>query len=242
MTGGPASSTLRADRRAALSVIALFTLELFVVQAVTLLPPHGQSSLTPWIERGVRLLLDGLFVSALVLALPRVVLLGWLTLAQPFFLGLLIYRGYYNQPLSWLVMTSQGGEGVDVADAAFSLIKLHHVTLLLTLGALIWLVLRDPQRWPQARVRWGLRMSVAYVLAVLACTFTFKPMWKVATWETMGSLGAVYGYAPAWFAEAVYVDEGLLVKRALQRGERTTDRFFAHCIPPMDTISLRMHF
>jgi phosphoglycerol transferase MdoB-like AlkP superfamily enzyme len=214
----------RSPRLAALAVIAVFTLELFVVQAVTLLPPHGQASLTPWLERGVRLLLDGLFVSALVFALPRAALIAVFALAQPFFLGLLIYRGYYAQPLSWLVMTSQGGEGVDVADAAFSLIQLRHAVLLLVLGLLGWLVWRDPYRWPARRRRWGLRLGLGYVALVLVCNLTFKPMWKVATWESMGSLGAVYGYAPAWFAEAVYVDEALLVKRAIERGEQASDR------------------
>jgi hypothetical protein len=198
--------------------------ELFVVQAITLLPPHSQGALDPFVDRTVRLVLDAVFCGALVLLLPRLALAVVAVLATPILSMLLIYRGYYKQPLSFLVASSNMGEGVRVLDAGVALVGPAQFLLVGVLAFKLWLMWRDPRVWPVRRRAWGTLAVSGYVGLIALLNMGVKPMHKIATWESVGSLGSVYGYLPTWTAEAIYFDERVLVDRALARAAHTSDR------------------
>lgn len=211
-------------RQWTLALVALLVGELFVVQAITLLPPHSQGILAPLLDRGVRLVLDMGFCIALVLLLPRLALAIVAVLLTPILSALLIYRGYYKQPLSFLVATSNMGEGFRVLDAGLALLGPAQLLLVVVLLFKVWLVSRDPRMWPVRRRTWGTLAASGYVTLLAVLNMGFKPMHKIATWESVGGLGAVYGYLPTWTAEALYFNERVLVDRALARAARTSDR------------------
>lgn len=213
--------------RVAFALLALWALELFVVQELSLLPSHSQSVWSPWINRLVRLSLDLTVCGFALAVLPRRALVVLFAFDLFFYLVVLCYRDYYGQSLSVLVIRSQTGEGLSVVDAAVTLLRPWHALLGLTLVAKLYLLFRHvrptPSAWRPAR-RVGLALAVLYALGLATLNATLKPMWKIAKWESVGGTGSIYGYLPTWGAELVYIDSAALLARALERARKVNDR------------------
>ena len=213
--------------RITLLLLALWALELFLVQELSLLPSHSQSWWSPWLNRLVRLLLDLTACGFALAVLPRRALAALFTFDLFFYLVVLCYRDYYGQSLSVLVIRSQTGEGLSVVDAAVTLLRPWHAILFASFGLKLYLLWRhvrpSGQAW-RAATRVGLTLAVVYGLGLVLLNATLKPMWKLAKWESVGGTGSIYGYLPTWGGELFYIDSAALLERALERARHGTDR------------------
>jgi hypothetical protein len=220
LTATPVRVGVWLARNAMLAIATVWVLEMFFVQELTLGTMHHQELWRKAVDRGARLLLDGLFaVSALVL-LPRAALRALFCIAPLFFTALVVYNDYFQQPLSALVVLNQTGEGLTVADAGVALIRPWHGIFIVTLAVKLLLLERLVQLPHAARLRRGAYWFGGYVVAILAFNPLLKPMTKIATWESVGGLGTIYGYFPTWIAELGFVRQYALVARSLARANQ----------------------
>ncbi|MET0344174.1 MAG: LTA synthase family protein [Polyangiales bacterium] len=209
---------LRAVPRTLYAFLAVWVIELFVVQAVTLVPPHSRAGYARVSEGTGRLLLDVAFCLGLSLVLGRGALALLQVVLLPVVIGLTIYKAYFHQALSVLTVINQGGEGARVSDAGFALLSPWHGALLVALALKLLLLLRAPSR---RDLRLGGLILAGYAVAVLTLSTVAKPLRKIATWESVSGLGVLYGYTPAWIAELIFFDAELLKSRALARAAST---------------------
>lgn len=200
--------------------------EVFVVQELTLVAPHSQSSLSIVLDRVFRFALDSMLLAGLLILLPRkglpVVFLA--TLVYGF--GLLAFYSQFHAPLSARLIVSNASEGVAVTDAAVSLIRPVHALLVVSLVAKMLLLHRSgwgsALMWP-TRLRRGGATLLAYGVLIAVLNVAYKPMNRLRTWETTAGVGAVYGYFPTWIAELTLFDDGVLLERANARARELRD-------------------
>lgn len=202
-------------------LILICALEAWLVQAKTLLAPQAQGGMDPIIDQVLRFGLNLLAFGALNGVLPRPLLLIAFLANALFYVFVLVYHDYFQQPLSILVILNQRREGALVTDAGFALLRSWHLVFLGSLGLKLLLLYSAPDSTPSLRA--GVICAGLYLLAVLIVNRVYKPLAKIATWETVGGLGAVYGYLPAWAAEYACIDSKALLVRALARAKEKSD-------------------
>jgi len=205
--------------RVALALTLVWAIEVFLVQELTLVPGHRQSLASAGVYRVVRMLFDLLVCGALVCALPRG-LLGLLFLLNPvFYVVVILYHDYYQQPLSVHAILETSGEGVQVSGAVSGLIEAWHGLFIALLVVKLALLVRGGQRsaWSERKRPAGMIVA-AYWLLVAIANPVLQPLSKIGTWESVGGLGALYGYSLTWLAELAYLDVDGLRERALKRG------------------------
>ncbi|MFN8653190.1 MAG: LTA synthase family protein [Gemmatimonadales bacterium] len=206
----------------ALLLVVVCALEAWLVQGKTLLAPQAQGGLDPVVDLVLRFGFDLLAFGALTGLLPRLLVAAAFVAAVVFYVFVLVYHDYFQQPLSILIVLNQRREGALVTDAGFALLRPWHLLFVGTLALKLLLLFSAADSTPTLHT--GLLCAGLYLLALLVVNRVYKPLAKIATWETVGGLGAVYGYLPAWAAEYAFIDSKALLVRALARAGETSDR------------------
>ncbi|HFE45880.1 MAG TPA: hypothetical protein ENJ18_10395, partial [Nannocystis exedens] len=204
--------------RVALLLIVLWALEIFAVQELTLLPGHWQSFFGMAIYRIVRITIDLLACGLCLAALPRPIL-GLLFLLNPFFdVGLILYHDYYQQPLSMHALLETSGEGVQVAGAFWGLVEGWQAVFVVALAVKMLLLFGTGWScfWPSRRRSVGLLLG-GYLGFVGLVNLWLQPLSKIGSWDSVGGVGAIYGYGLTWLAELVVLDVDTLRARAVAR-------------------------
>ncbi len=204
--------------RAALLLIVIWALEIYAVQELTLVPGHWQSFFGAAIYRIVRITIDLLACGLCVAALPRPVLGILFALNPVFYIGVILYHDYYQQPLSMHALLETSGEGVQVAGAFWGLVEGWQAVFIVLLAAKMILLFGTglSRFWPTRRRSVGLLLG-AYFGFVALVNPLLQPLAKIGTWDSVGGIGAIYGYGLTWLAELVYLDVDTLRERAIAR-------------------------
>ena len=195
--------------------------EAWLVQERTLMSPQAQGSLDPFVDRTLRFGFDLLAFGALIALVPRPLLALWFIAAALFYLVVLTWYGASRQPLSILVLLRRP-RGAPLAAIALSQARPVHLLLLASLAIKLLLLFGLTSPVP-ARTTGGFCLA-AYVAVLLVVNRSYRPLARIAGWETVGGLGAVYGYLPAWWAEYRWTESAALLERALARAGEFTDR------------------
>ncbi len=216
--------------------IALWTGELFVVQAITLISPQEDSPrFLRWAPR-IRLCLDLSFVTAIVLLVPRalgvdvaaVMLAIVSVIVFVVHLALLSHYYYFLRPLSALTMFTNWHEGV--SSGGYRFIRHPRRLPLLILGAVLAIKLLRlwDLHWDRSglsqEVLWGIGgfAAAAYVgLAILASYL--DPLSKIRTTRGLGRLGLIRGYFITWLAEFYYLGSQEVLDSALRQRQDVHD-------------------
>ena len=206
----------------ALALVLIAAAEAWLVQARTLLAPQAQGGMDPIVDRVLRFGFDLLAFGALAGVLPRPLLALAFVANLGFYVFVIVYHDYFQQPLSLLVVLNQRREGAQVTDAGFALLRPWHLIFLGSLAFKLLLLFSASDSTPEWRT--GLICLGLYLLALIVVNRVYKPLAKISTWETVGGLGAVYGYLPAWAAEYACIDNAALLKRALARATEQSDQ------------------
>jgi hypothetical protein len=170
-----------------------------------------------------RLVLDLAACTALVCALRGPMLhaafAAWAVAANV----LVAYAAYFDAPLSWTVVAAQWREGLAVSDAGVALVNWSAVALLgIACVGKVLLAVRMPREClPRPALR-TLACAAAAVYAVTAVALAgfHKPIRSIR----VGSPEYVYGYAVAWAAELLCLDEETLLAEALEKAHAKSDR------------------
>lgn len=204
----------------------LWTLELFAVQTSTLIPAQEIGPrLAEWGPR-IRLMLDLLFASTLVLLLPRVVLAVVSVAAFLIQLGLLTYFAFFQRPISSLTIFNNWWEGLQLSGFATGLFPKQSFIVLVTLLALKLFLLYAARRRPMPwRLRWPLAATFASGYVALSCIAIYlDPLSEVTSTRGVGRLGFTHGYMQVWAAETWY----LWGNPEFSKPFRPTDRLTPH--------------
>src|SRR6478672_373239 len=110
--------------------VLTWTIELYVVQDVTLIYPNETTLRFAFWAPKIRLALDLLFVTCLKLCLRRRWLAVLVILGYFAYLGLLTYFHYFQRPLSMLTIFGNWREGVQLSGFALNLIPLQAAVML----------------------------------------------------------------------------------------------------------------
>ncbi len=206
--------------------VATWTIELYTVQAETLVYPNETSvKFNMWAPK-IRFALDLLLVSAVTMALRRRWL--FLTAIASFFvyLVLITYFNYFLRPLSLLTIVTSWREGLQVGGFAWDMFPrgpaaLLFLTLVIKLTALVQsrrVSLPRPCAWLAAGVLfWG------YV-GLYATANYLDPLSYIQTTRGVGRLGHIRGYLGPWFAEWYYLSDGQLLDEVLEQRRKIYDR------------------
>ncbi len=219
--------TLVSSRRGIVGcLVALWALELFLVQEATLHELNYYAGYQPFLHRAVRASLNLLTCTALVLVLPRIFLAIFFAGGLLFSGVVLCFESYSGHPLSATMATSTAGEGVSVVSAGLAMLPNLFYLLIATFFVKIAL-LRILRKFPVGQLRQRLtragQVFVAYLLLIGSVNF-YKPFTLLLGWESVGGIGSVYGYTPTWVAELILLDHKEILARAIARTEIRSDR------------------
>jgi hypothetical protein len=216
-----------------LAFVLVWTLELYFVQATTLVYPNDTGPRFAFWAPKIRLALDFLFVGMLAVWLrPR-----WLTpvLCGSFFvyLGLMTYHRYFLRPLSLMTIVSTWREGLSLSDAAWNLFPLGAAIILgaAFMAKLLALALAGRASPPRGAVRLTTAaLAVGYVGLYLTANH-FDPLSAIQTTRGVGRLGAIRGYLGPWAAEWYYLRNHGMLSAALERRRISYDRLTSYEAP-----------
>lgn len=196
-------------------------LEAWLVQGRTLMSPQAQDPLAPYLDRALRFAFDLLAFIALTAFLPQPLLALWFAGSAGFSLVVLRYYDTRRLPLSLLVILRRP-RAEPAPEITRSAVPPWHLALLVSL-ALKLLVLFGATNPTPSRTAGTLAIAL-YLLLLLLVNAAWRPLARIAGWETVGGLGAVYGYLPAWWAEHHWIDSPALLERARARAAEVSDR------------------
>lgn len=206
-------------------LFAVWVLEVFAVQELTLIPPHSRSTTGLVLDRVFRLVLDVLAIGAILKLLPRRFLPLAIVATMVWALSLSSFDQHFGRPLSALILESNAGEGIRVLSSALGSLSGIHLLWAGLAGVQLAILRRlrvptSPAR--EARGRRLLRaggLLGAWVASIAVLNTAYKPLGRLVTWESTAGVGAVYGYAPTWVAELALFDNAEYLARALARAE-----------------------
>jgi len=219
--------------------VLVWTVELYVVQAATLVYPNETGARFAFFAPKIRFVLDLLFVSSLTLLFRR----RWLAVAVcgAFFayLGLLTYFQYFRRPLSLLTLMANWREGLEVSGVGPGLFSPRILGwLLLALAiqlAALWFSRRAalPRRsgWLAGGV-----LAAGYVALYSVANYC-DPLDTIKVTHGVGRLGEVRGYLGPWFAEWYYLRQENILESAIKRRDVVYDRL----TPVEAAIPIRKH-
>lgn len=196
-------------------------LEAWLVQGRTLMSPQAQDQYAPFVDRALRLAFDLLAFIALTALLPRPLLALWLAGSAGFWLVVLRYYDARSLPLSLLVVLRRRHSDPAPPEIARTPVPPWHLGLLVSLGLKLLVLFGATGATPSATA--GKLALALYLLLLLLVNAGWRPLARIAGWETVGGLGAVYGYLPAWWAEHHWIDSPALLERALARAAEVSD-------------------
>lgn len=196
-------------------------LEAWLVQGRTLMSPQAQDPVAPFVDRALRFAFDLLAFIALIAFLPRPLLALWFAGSAGFWLLVLRYYDTRRLPLSLLVVLRRPRREPP-AEITRSAVPRWHLWLLVSLGLKLLILFGVTSPTPSHTA--GSLAIAGYLTLLLAANATWRPLARIAGWETVGGLGAVYGYLPAWWAEYHWIDSPALLERARARAAEGSDR------------------
>ncbi len=206
--------------------VFVWTIELYWLQAVTLVFPNDTGPRYALWAPKIRFVLDLLFVTALTLSLRR----RWLFFAaigsSVAYLGLLTYFKYFLKPLSLLTIMTNWREGLQVGGFAWDMYPRGAAALLLAALAikLSALVLSRKASLPRPCAWTVAAMVFAGYLALQAVVGFVDPLRYIQTTRGVGRLGHIRGYLGPWFAEWYYLRGDELLNEVLERRKISYDR------------------
>ncbi|HTM52905.1 MAG TPA: LTA synthase family protein [Pirellulales bacterium] len=206
--------------------VLTWTIELYVVQDVTLIYPNETTLRFAFWAPKIRLALDLLFVTCLTLCLRRRWLAVLVILGYFAYLGLLTYFHYFQRPLSMLTIFGNWREGVQLSGFALNLIPLQAAVMLALalaceLGALV--LSRGASMPRRGGLIAGALVGTAYCGLYLV-TLGLDPLDAVQTTRGVGRLGEIRGYMGPWFAEWYYLRDNKVLEQALEYRKVKYDR------------------
>jgi hypothetical protein len=199
--------------------VAVWTIELYWVQATTLVYPNETGERFAFWAPKIRLALDLLFLGSMTFWLRRRWLIGIVVASFFVYLGLITYYQYFHRPLSILTLLSNRREGIQVGGFALDLFP-RSAALILALALAAKLAalyasrgasLPRPAAWLAGAV-----LAVGYV-SLYAVANRLDPLEAVQTTRGVGRLGAIRGYLGPWFAEWYYLSGSEVLERAIER-------------------------
>ncbi len=198
--------------------VATWTVELYMVQALTLIYPNETSASFAYWAPKIRLVLDLLFVSTLTFSVRR----RWLCVivAGAFFvyLGLTTYFQYFQRPLALMTIVANWREGLHLSGFALNLFP-KRVALALAAALAIQvmaLYLSRKASLPRNCSRLAACvLSIAYLSLYLVAN-RLDPLEAIQTTRGVGRLGEIRGYIGPWFAEWYYLSDDERLKRAIE--------------------------
>jgi peptidoglycan/LPS O-acetylase OafA/YrhL len=209
-----------------LALVIVWAVELFAVQAATLVYPNETSASFAFWAPKIRLALDLLFIAVLVMLLGRKSLSIAMLASFFAYLGLVTYHHYFLRPLSLSTLTSNWREALGLKSFAVDLFPKGAVLVLTcALVAKLVVLARVPTvKFPRRAVH-----AAALVLALTygglyAVANHMDPLNAIRTTRGVGRLGEIRGYMGAWFAEWYYLHDGRMLSAAVARRERNYDR------------------
>ncbi|MEX2113436.1 MAG: LTA synthase family protein [Pirellulales bacterium] len=206
--------------------IGVWTIELYWLQAVTLVYPNDTGARYAYWAPKIRLALDLLFITTLTLSLRR----RWLFVAaigsSLAYLGLLTYFKYFLKPLSLLTIMTNWREGLKVGGFAWDMYPRGAAALLL--GALVVklsaLVLSRKASLPRPCAWTVAALVFAGYMSLLAVAGFVDPLRFIQTTRGVGRLGHIRGYLGPWFAEWYYLRGDELLNEVLEKRKINYDR------------------
>jgi hypothetical protein len=213
---------------------AIWFLELYVVQELTLSPGYTVGKRFDFYAPKIRFLMDICFIGAVMSLLSRgglaIVAIGGSLLN----LVLLTYYNYFYRPLSLLHVLQNFKEGMEISVFAWDLLD---GAMILSLSAVLVLKLLALRAIPAAS-RWrspawlGIfgAFAIGYVV-LFAIGDYVDPLEKIAYKRTLGRLGIIRGYLGPWIGEFYYLNDERLIERALQRRDFKSDQLTPVEIP-----------
>jgi phosphoglycerol transferase MdoB-like AlkP superfamily enzyme len=203
----------------------IWTVELWLVQYFTLVPPQANSTKFTLFAQGVRLVCDAVFCFGAASVLPRFGRYATALLACFVELGLVTYADYFRRPFSLLTAVSQFQEGAAYAADIFTLIPTGWAAFLI--AALIaklactYVGGRGPAPY-RRRVAAGAAVA-AYAVLMIALSM-IDPLSKARDTRGLSRLGIMRGYTPSWIAEFWYLSGDSARQQALAEKANVTDR------------------
>ena len=220
---------LRANQRwLKLSAVfaGLWILELFWMQALTLIPPNATGPRYPYFAAAFRLVMDAVFCVGLTFILPRWCLTVIAPVVTACSLGLIIYAKYFMQPFSIFTLIYQSNEGWLVKEYVWALIPWGIASGLILLLAGQWWVLFAARRprftWRQIGGLWLTFLAVYGALFFVADQI--DPLRKLLTKRGVARTGMIRGYMDTWIGELYYLTDDAILKRALERRQDASDK------------------
>lgn len=209
-----------------IALVVVWAVELFAVQAATLVYPNETSVRFAFWAPKIRLALDLLFIAILVVFLGRR-LLSIAMLASFFaYLGLVTYHHYFLRPLSFSTLTSNWREALGLKSFAVDLFP-KGAALVLTCALVAKLIVLA--RAPKVKFPRGAGLAAALVLALAygglyTVANHVDPLIAIQTTRGVGRLGEIRGYLGSWFAEWYYLHDERMLSAAVARRQRNYDR------------------
>ena len=221
------------------ALVAVWTLELFVVQERSLVPPFKNPQML-FTRQAFRFFIDLAFVTFLVFTVPRRLLYALFVVTFLAFAFGGVYLDYYGRLPRLTMLTGQAGEGAAIFSLVLGMMPFGRTTiLLLVLAAKIGLVhgvgrLESPSERDERRerddppprikriARWG--SALVYFALIVIADRTFDPMTHMKKWGTTDRFGIAYGFAIPMVVEAYYAQSESLLERARQSAAESTDR------------------
>ena len=199
--------------------VLVWTLELYIVQSVTLVYPNeGGARFTFWAPK-IRLVLDVLFIATLTIWFRRRLLVACVIASFFAFVVLVTYHDYFFRPLSLLTIMSNWREGLQVGGFARDMFPKFAC---LALAGALAVKLAALYFSRGAALPRSCAWLVGVVLAVTcvsleAATNLVDPLYKIQTKRNVGRLGVIRGYLVPWAAEWYFVGDSERLKQALER-------------------------
>lgn len=208
------------------ALVLIWTVELFVVQATTLVYPNVITPRFAFWAPKIRFVLDLMFISLLALLLKRRFLAVALAGSFLVYLGLITYHHYFLRPLSLTTLSSNWREGMDLGAFALDLFPKGAALILagVLLVKLVTLALAPKVELPR-RFMWGAALVLALAYGSLSVVANrIDPLEAIRTTRGVGRLGEIRGYLGPWFAEWYYLHDERMLSAALERRKNVYDR------------------
>ncbi len=205
--------------------VLLCTVELFLVQATTLVYPNEVSpSFAFWAPK-IRFALDFLCMATIAVLFWRRLLAVIAIGSFAVYLGLLTYYHYFSRPLSLWTIASNWSEAVELKSFAVDLFpKTAALVLIAALAVKMTSLFMAPQTRIPRRLYWATAISLALgYVSLYAVTLRLDPLRYIQTNRGVGRLGEIRGYLGPWFAEWYYLHDGRLLSSAIKRRNRVYD-------------------
>jgi len=199
--------------------IATWTIELYWLQAHTLVYPNDTGARFAMWAPKIRLALDLLFVASVTMALRRRWLIPAVIVSFFVYLSLLTYFNYFYRPISLLTITTSWREGLQVGGFAWDMFPREGAILLLVALAikLTALILSRKDSLPRQCAWLAAGTFLAGYIGLYATANYLDPLRYIQSTRGVGRLGHIRGYLGPWFAEWYYLRNEQLLDEMLER-------------------------